>query len=112
MIRAYDLSSMTEVANEHLNNPHLRLISLNISCSAETAYTVASMRLAPCPPRDTRFNRYLERFILLERFGNPVLDRRLADKNVQLLKQYVFPTAEGTVVVIDYQVRKGRTVDA
>lgn len=111
MIRAYDLSCMTEKANEYLNEPTLRLISLNVTCSTETAYTVASMRLAPCEKRDTRFNRYLERFILLERNGNPDLDRRMKDPNTRLLKQYIFPTAEGTVVVIDYQVRKGRTVD-
>jgi hypothetical protein len=111
MLRAYDLSSMTEKANELLNDPSLRLISLNISCSAETAYTVASMRLAPCPARETRFNRYLERFILLGGSGNHDLDRKLADKNVRLLKQHIFPTSEGTIVVIDYQVKKGRTVD-
>jgi hypothetical protein len=110
MIRAYDLSSMTEKANQDLNDPDLRLISLNISCSAETAYTVASMRFAPCEKRERKFNRYLERFIVLGN-KNPDLDRRLSDPNTRLLKQYIFPTAEGTVVVIDYQVRKGRKVE-
>lgn len=110
MYRALDLSTLEDKANELLNDPYYRLLSLKISCSEETAYTVASMQFAPCEKRETKFKRQLERFILIGGMGHPELDKRLADKKVHLIKQYVFPTAEGTVVVLDYNVRKGRQV--
>jgi hypothetical protein len=84
---------------------------MEISCSKETAYTVANLRFALCKDlRETRFHRFIERYLLIDRNGNPELDKKMEDPNVRLIKQYVFPTTEGTVVVIDYQVRKGRTV--
>lgn len=109
MFRAFDLSAMEDKVNEMLNDPCYRLLSLKISCSEETGYTVASMRFAPCAKRELKSTRVLERFILIAG-GNPTLDARLADKNTRLIKQHVFPTSEGTVVVIDYTVRKGRQV--
>lgn len=107
MYKAFDLSAMAEVANEKLNDPELRLVSLNVNCSAETGYTVASMRFAPCEKQERKFIRKLERFVLFDG-ENPYLDQRLSDKDVRLIKQYVFPTNEGTVVVLDYHIRKGR----
>lgn len=107
MHRSFDLSAMATSANEWLNDSEKRLISLSISCSAETAYTVASMRFVPCEKQERRFIRNLERFIMSDG-ENPFLDERLSNKDVRLIKQYVFPTNEGTVVVLDYQIRKER----
>jgi hypothetical protein len=110
MLRAFDLSAMEDVAIQHLNNPNYRLLTLKISCSAETGYTVATMRFASCERRETKFVRMLKRFVFSGGSGNPEIDRLLADKNVRLIKQHEFPTGEGTVVVLDYNVRKGRQV--
>lgn len=107
MYRAFDLSVAATEANQLLNNPELRLVSLSVSCSAETAYTVASLRFTSCEPQERKFSRRLERFIMFEG-ENSDLDFRLSDKNFRLIKQYVFPTSEGTVVVLDYQIRKER----
>lgn len=107
MYRAFDLSVMRKEANQLLNNPELRLISMNVSCSAETGYTVASMRFAPCEKQERRFIRKLERFVMFDG-GNQYLDERLSDKNVRLIKQYIFPTNEGTIIVLDYHTRKER----
>jgi hypothetical protein len=110
MYRSFDLDAMVNVANDMLNDPYLRLQSMNISCSAETAYTTASMRFIDCEKREQKFIRKLERFVLFAG-GHPRLDARLQDKEVRLIKQYVFPTHDGTVVVLDYHIRKGRQVD-
>lgn len=109
MLRAFDLSAQEELANQQLNDPDYRLLQLRISCSEETGYTVATMRFAPCERRETKFERKLERFVLISG-GHPLIDKRLADKRVRLIKQHIFPTSEGTVVVLDYNVRKGRQV--
>jgi hypothetical protein len=108
MLRSFDLSIFQEQANDLLNDPELSLLSMKISCSEETGYTVATMHMKPCDKRDRRFQRFIERFILSTE--NQELDNRLADKEVRLLNQHIFPTAEGTIVVLDYQVRKGRQV--
>lgn len=108
MLRAFDLSAMEDEVNQHLNDPELRLISLDIYCSEETAYTVANLRLAACEKREFRFYRYLKRYILLGGIGHPEVDKTLNNPDVRLIKYYMFPTAEGTVVVLDYQVRKER----
>lgn len=107
MYRAFDLSALQDIANEFLNNEHLQLVSLNVSCSAETAYTVAALRFVPCERKERKFTRRLERFVLFEGV-NSHLDERLSDKNVRLIRQYIFPTNEGTIVVLDYQIRKER----
>jgi hypothetical protein len=109
MFRVFDLSAMGDKVNEQLNDPYYRLLSLKVSCSEETGYTVASMRFAPCAKRELKSQRKLERFVLIGG-GHPLIDKRLADKSVRLIKQHVFPTSEGTVVVLDYTVRKGRQV--
>lgn len=104
MYREFDLSVAAREADQLLNNPTLRLVSIDIFCSAETAYTRASLRFIPCEPRKRKFIRKLRRFVLFEG-ANPQLDERLSNENVRLIKQYVFPTSEGTVVVLDYQIR-------
>lgn len=110
MFRAFDLSAMEDVVNELLNSPYLRLQSMKISCSAETAYTVASLRLIPCEKQERKFIRKVERFPLVAG-AHPLLDERLSNKDIQLIHQYVFPTSEGTIVVLDYQIRKERQSD-
>lgn len=105
MLRALDLSVYENEINEYLNNPELRLVTLKISCSEETAYTVASLRFQPCERRETRYCRYLKRFVTNMGFHLEV-DQLLANQNIRLLHQHVFPTAEGTVIVLDYQVKK------
>lgn len=110
MLRTIDLGAMEDVVNQYLNDPDYRLLSLKIFCSEETGYTVATMRFAPCERRETKYTRMLRRFTLEGGTGHPEVDRLLGDKNVRLIKQHVFPTSEGTVVVLDYNVRKGRQV--
>lgn len=107
MYRAFDLSVAAREANQLLNDPEIRLVSMSVSCSAETAYTVASLRFNECEKQERKFTRRLERFVMFEG-ANSFLDERLSDKNVRLIRQYVFPTSEGTVVVLDYQIRKER----
>lgn len=102
MFRSFDLSIYSSNASQLLNNPELRLISLKISCSFETGYTTADLRFSPCPKREPKFKRYLRRFIVEQE--HPALDSLLQDKKVRVIKQHVFPTTEGTVVVVDYQV--------
>jgi hypothetical protein len=109
MIRVFDLAVFTDKANDLLNDPNYRLNQLKIYCSEETGYTTATMRLTPCAKRNLKFKRFLKRFVC-ESFGHPEIDELLRDKNVRLIKQHIFPTAEGTVIVLDYQVRKGRQV--
>lgn len=109
MIRVFDLSTHSDHVNDLLNDPKYRLNQLKIYCSEETGYTTATLRLTPCPKRTTKFKRYLARYVC-DRFGHPEVDRLLEDKNVRLIKQHIFPTQEGTVIVLDYQVRKGRQV--
>lgn len=106
MLRSIDLSTLAGKANEYLNHPEMRLVSLDISCSAETGFTIASMRLAPCDPQERRFRRVLERFVLGFSPGHPELDKRLKDPKIMLIHHHIFPTAEGTVVVLDYQTKK------
>lgn len=104
MIRTFDLSVFEENVHELLNNERLRLISLNVSCSEETGYTVATLHLAPCEPRERRFERYLKRFILFE--SDTEIDEILHNKENRLIKKYIFPTSEGTIIVLDYNVRR------
>jgi hypothetical protein len=101
----------TDKVNEHLNDPYYRLNQLKIYCSEETGYTSATLRLTPSPKRHTRFKRYIKRFVC-DSFGHPEIDELLSDRNVRLIKQHIFPTAEGTVIVLDYQVKKGRQVES
>lgn len=104
MFRVFDLSIYASNANELLNNPCLRLISLKISCSFETGYTTANLRFSPCEKRETKFKRYLKRFRVEQ--DDHQLDELLQDKDVRIIKQHVFPTEDGSIVVVDYQVRK------
>ena len=103
MFRSFDLSIYSSNANQLLNDPCLRLISIKISCNFETGYTNADLRFSRCPKRETKFKRYLKRFVLEQE--SPALDSLLQDKNIRVIKQHVFPTIEGVVVVLDYQVR-------
>lgn len=107
MYRSFDMALHYDKINELLNNPRLKLINLHVSCSEETGYTFVSMRFSKCEERQTRFKRCLERFVL-PHSGHPELDKRLTDKRVRLIKQHTFPTSDGVVVVLDYQVRKER----
>lgn len=103
MFRTFDLSIYSSNANQLLNDPCLRLISLKISCSFETGYTTADLRLAPCPKKEPKFKRYIRRFIVEQ--ANQELDELLGNEKVHIIKQHVFPTVEGTIVVVDYQVK-------
>lgn len=109
MLKTFDLSIHQDTVNQMLNDPSLRLLSMKISCSEETGYTVATLRFSPCAKREIRFNRYVERYILLDT-GHPEVDKILEDTKKRLIRQHVFPTSEGVVVVLDYQVRTGRQV--
>ena len=77
---------------------------MDISCAFETGYTLASLRFKECPKQERRFNRYLKRFIV-EREESE-LDQLMTDKNNRIIKQYLFPITEGTIVVVDYQTKK------
>lgn len=110
MLRAYDLSVMQDKLNEELNNPRFRLLSLKISCSEETGYTVATVRFSvQAEDASKQHKRYIKRFVLFDGMLHPEVDLILRDKNCKLLKYHVFPTKEGTVVVLDYQKKKGRS---
>lgn len=82
---------------------------MKINCSEETGYTTATLRLTKCEPREKKYKRFVERFVLTGSY-NKELEKRMDDPDNRLIKQYVFPTFEGIVVVLDYQVRKGRQV--
>ena len=103
MFRSFDLALYSSNANQMLNDPCLRLLSLKIHCSAETGYTSAALRFSPCPKREIKFKRYLRRFVVEQQ--EPELDELLQDKKNRIIKQHIFPTAEGLIVVVDYQVR-------
>ena len=103
MFRTFDLALYSSHANKLLNDPCLRLNSMKITCSFETAYTAASMHFSPCPKKERKYNRYLRRFIV-ER-ENAMLDGLLQSPSTRVIKQHVFPIEEGTIVVVDYQVR-------
>ena len=103
MFRTLDLSNYSSNASQLLNDPCLRLIKMNISCDFETGHTTVSMRLSRCEPREIKFKRYLKRFFVDQ--WNDQLDEMLKNKNIRIIKQHVFPTIEGTIVVLDYQIK-------
>lgn len=103
MFRSFDLALYSSHVDKLLNDPGLRLNNMKISCSFETGYTSVSLNLSPCPKKERKYNRHLRRFIV-ER-DNPILDGLLQSKSTRVIKQHVFPIEEGTIVVVDYQVR-------
>ena len=107
MFRSVSLNLDEDYLNDVLNDEELSLISMSISCSEETAYTTATIRMKPCEPHERKFRRCVRRFMANE--GYRPIDEILNDPKTRLIKLYNFPTAEGIVVVLDYQVKmKGR----
>ena len=108
MFRIFDLAMFEEDINQLLNDPKLKLLQLNVACSEETAYTPVTLRFQQCEENQERkYKRYLNRFIASSE-AYEVIDDLLADKKNRLIKMDTFPTKEGTVIVLDYQVKRER----
>lgn len=104
MIRSFDLASSPEVLNHFLDDLHFELQSLKVSCSdlGLTTLIVEYQRADEVIPRQ---KRRVERHLLF--YGtNPELNATLGDETTELIKMQDFFTAQGIVVVIDYQIKE------
>jgi hypothetical protein len=105
MIRSFDLAMNQEALNHLLDNPTVQLQEIKVMCS-DTGYTTATLQYrlgeAPFPKRKRRVERYLMFYGI-----NLELNTLLESKRTRLVKLYDFQSEQGTIVVVDYQIKEG-----
>ena len=110
MIRVYNIGKQLDEIKKDLNNPYMRLIDFQVFHSSESEQTTTILEsMETDEPRESRFIRSLKRFVIPHGRGKSVdYDLWLAQPEIRVIKKYTFFSGIGTVIVVDYQINKGR----
>jgi hypothetical protein len=107
MIRKFDLLFNPEnnhLIRTHLNDPLIQHTSLKVRCS-ETGFTSLISSFRRLQEKSERPERRIERYLLFHG-QNKEVDRILSDATTRLIAAHDFETEQGTVIVLDYRIRK------
>lgn len=108
MIRVFDLSMESHILTDLINEPNVRIIRLNYFCSAETGYTTAHLRYQIVKESIARKRRrHVRRFLLFDG-RSEYLDQIMDDPVTKIIKEKEFLTAQGVIIVLDYEVPRER----